>query len=128
MKETGKKVLVIEDDVSVVDLLCYRLKESGYSVLHCYDGYEGLKLAQNENPDLIILDVGLPKLSGYKVCRLLKFDAKYKHIPVIMLTSHEMPGEKKLGQDTGADEYVFKSDLRKKLFSLVDDYLKPFSD
>ena len=67
------------------------------------DGQEGLKKARSENPDLIILDVFLPKMNGYKVCRLLKFDSKYKHIPIIMLTSRETKRHEKIGFETGAD-------------------------
>jgi DNA-binding response OmpR family regulator len=95
----------------------------GYDVVAAYDGQEGLNLARREKPDLIILDVLLPKMNGFKVCRLLKFDSKYKHIPIIMLTSRETQSNEELGRETGADDYVYKSDQKGTLLKLVRKYL-----
>lgn len=120
----AKKILIIEDYPNIVEILSLRLKNLGYEVLAAYDGQEGLKLARNENPDLIILDVLLPKLNGYKVCRLLKFDAKYRHIPIIMLTSRESKSHEQMGRSTGADEYVFKSDQKGTLLKHIRKYLE----
>jgi DNA-binding response OmpR family regulator len=120
-----KKVLIIEDYINIVEILTMRLQAMGYDVLAAYDGQEGLNLARRENPDLIILDVLLPKMNGYKVCRLLKFDSKYKHIPIIMLTSRETQKHEELGRETGADEYVYKSDQRGTLLKLIRKYLAP---
>lgn len=122
-----KKILVIEDDISTVDLLRHRLTNMGYKVIYAYDGYTGLELAQKEYPDLIILDVLLPKINGYKVCRLLKFDEKYQHIPIIMLTSREGKNQQELGKQTGADQYVLKSDRRNSLLKWIRMYLEPKS-
>ncbi len=72
----GKKVLVIEDEVELVAALEVRLKTEGYEVITAYDGEEGLNKAREENPDLIILDIMLPKMDGFKVSRLLKFDER----------------------------------------------------
>lgn len=119
----AKKVLIIEDYVNIVEILTMRLQHLGYKVISAYDGQEGLKLARQEKPDLIILDVLLPKLNGYKVCRLLKFDNKYKHIPIIMLTSRETASHEAMGRSTGADEYVFKSDQKGTLLKLIRKYL-----
>ncbi len=122
-----KKILVIEDDVSTVELLRHRLTNMGYNVIYAYDGYTGLELAQKESPDLIILDVLLPKMNGYKICRLLKFDEKFQHIPIIMLTSREGKDQQELGKQTGADQYVLKSDRRNSLLKLIRMYLEPNS-
>ena len=124
MKMGKKKILVIEDYLNIVEILSIRLKSLGYDVIAAYDGKEGLNLARREKPDLIILDVLLPKMNGYKVCRLLKYDAKYKHIPIIMLTSRESQSNEELGRETGADEYVYKSDQKGSLLKLIQKYLK----
>jgi DNA-binding response OmpR family regulator len=100
-----------------------RLSALGYDVICAFDGPEGLKMARREKPDLVILDVFLPKMTGYKVCRLLKFDAKYKHIPVIMLTSRETKRHEKIGYETGADEYVYKSDQKGTLIKVIQKHL-----
>lgn len=121
----AKKILIIEDYVNIVDILTMRLKNMGYEVISAYDGQEGLKLARKEKPDLIILDVLLPKMDGFKICRLLKFDLKYKHIPIIMLTSRETKNHEQMGRAVGADEYVFKSDQRGTLLKLIRKYLEP---
>jgi DNA-binding response OmpR family regulator len=118
-----KKVLIIEDYLNIVEILSMRLKSMGYDVVAAYDGQEGLNLARREKPDLIILDVLLPKMNGFKVCRLLKFDSKYKHIPIIMLTSRETQSNEELGRETGADDYVYKSDQKGTLLKLVRKYL-----
>jgi DNA-binding response OmpR family regulator len=120
----SKKVLIIEDYMNIVDILKMRLNGLGYDVITAFDGQEGLKMARNEKPDLIILDVFLPKMNGYKVCRLLKYDAKYKHIPIIMLTSRETKRHEKIGYETGADDYVYKSDQSGTLLKLVKGYLE----
>jgi DNA-binding response OmpR family regulator len=110
--------------MNIVDILKMRLNGLGYDVITAFDGQEGLKMARNEKPDLIILDVFLPKMNGYKVCRLLKYDAKYKHIPIIMLTSRETKRHEKIGYETGADDYVYKSDQSGTLLKLVKGYLE----
>ncbi|MCG8605875.1 response regulator [bacterium] len=123
----AKKILVVEDDESTTNLLELWLTNMGHEVICSSDGYEGLKAAQRETPDLIILDVGLPKMNGFKVCRLLKYDNKYKHIPIIMLTAQELEDSKQLGRDSGADEYVFKSSCKHTLPALIKKHLKPAS-
>ena len=85
---------------------------------------EGLNKAKNENPDLIILDLMLPKMNGYKIARLLKFDQKYKNIPIIMLTAKAQESDKKLGFQTGADEYMTKPFEFDELLSTIERHLK----
>ena len=75
-----KKILVVEDELDLAELLGFELQAQGYEVIVAHDGQEGLALAHKEKPDLMILDLMLPKLSGYQVCRMLKFDEKYKYI------------------------------------------------
>lgn len=120
----AKKVLIIEDYVNIVEILSMRLRAMGYEVLTALDGQKGLELARSEQPDLIILDVMLPKMNGYKVCRLLKFDSRYKDIPIIMLTSRESKHNEEIGLSTGADAYVYKSDQKGTLLKLIRRYLE----
>ena len=82
----AKKVLIIDDDVNTVRFLSVALEENGYQALGAYDGQEGIKTVQTENPDLIILDVMMPKKSGFVLFKQLRKDEKYKNVPVIMLT------------------------------------------
>ena len=103
-----KQILIVDDEPDMVDMLKIRLEAAGYSTIAAGDGQEALRLAREGKPDLIILDLMLPKLDGYKVCRLLKFDKKYKHIPIIMFTARAQDSDIKLGKDIGADAYVTK--------------------
>ena len=123
MKEVKKRILVVDDNAQLVDLLRIRLEHSGFEVLTAFDGREGLEKARNDTPDLIILDVMLPKMNGYKVCRLLKFDQKYKHIPIVMLSSRAKESDAAVGIQTGANEYVFKPYDQKKLIDIVNKYV-----
>lgn len=102
------KILVIDDYPNIVDILTIRLKANGYDVITAFDGITGLEKARTESPDLILLDVLLPKMDGFRICRLLKFDDKYKHIPIIMLTSRAREADRKTGLHMGADAYVYK--------------------
>ncbi len=110
-KETGtlkKRVLIIEDQAVIVNMLRMRLEANNYTVLTAGDGQEGVDKAQKENPDLIILDVMLPKMNGYKVCQFLKADPKCKNIP-IMIASGRTPQEiRKMSKEVGADSYIHK--------------------
>ncbi len=118
-----KKILIVEDYNNIVEILTMRLNAMGYEVISAKDGQEGLTLARREKPDLIVLDVMLPKMNGYKISRLLKFDSKYKDIPIIMLTSRETKRDEQIGLETGADEYVYKSDRTGKLLKTIRHFL-----
>ena len=103
-----KKILVVDDEKDITETLSFMLKAAGYDVITASDGEEGLKFAEEENPDLIILDVMMPKINGYKIARLLKYDNKYKHIPIIMVTARGQDSDKLIGEETGANEYITK--------------------
>ena len=103
-----KKILIVDDEIDIVETLSFMLKAKGFECVCAYDGEEGLNLAKAINPDLVILDVMMPKINGYKICRLLKFDNKYKNIPIIMITARSQDEDKIIGEETGADEYVTK--------------------
>jgi len=114
-----KKILVVDDEADLVETVRFPLEMEGFNVLVSYNGEDALNQARKEKPDLILLDLMLPKLDGYKVCRLLKFDEKYKHIPILMLTAKTQEKDKLLGKETGADEYITKpfdiDDLMKRV-------------
>lgn len=103
-----RKILIVDDEPYLVMALKIRLENVGYDVITASDGVEGLDKAQGENPDLIILDVMMPKKSGYQVCQTLKSDDQYKHIPIIMLTAKGQRSDKEWGEKAGADTYITK--------------------
>ena len=103
-----KRILVVDDERELVEMLSLRLEANDYEVFTAYDGQEGLDQARKLKPDLILLDLMLPKLDGYKVCQMLKFDEKYKQIPVILFTARAQEADLKLGEEMGADAYLTK--------------------
>ncbi len=103
-----QKILLIEDEPDLAAAVQVRLETRGYKVSIAYDGQEGLAKARTENPDLIILDIMLPKIDGYKVCRMLKFDEKYQKIPVIMFSARAQEKDRELAKECGADDYYLK--------------------
>ena len=121
---SNKKILVVDDEVDLVETVRFPLEMDGYTVLVSYNGEDALQQARKEKPDLILLDIMLPKLDGYKVCRLLKFDERYKHIPILMMTAKTQEKDKSLGMETGADEYVTKPFDVDQLMAKVKSYLE----
>jgi len=119
-----KKILVVDDEVDLVKTIQFYLELEGYQVLASYNGEDSLNQARKENPDLILLDIMLPKLDGYKVCRLLKFDEKYKHIPILMMTAKTQEKDKLIGKETGANEYIIKPFDMEELTQMIKAYLK----
>lgn len=119
-----KRILIVDDEPDLVETVRFPLEVEGYEVLVAGNGEEGLNLARKEKPDLILLDLMLPKLDGYKVCRLLKFDERYKHIPILMLTAKTQEKDRMLGKETGADEYITKPFDLDQLLEKVKTYLR----
>ena len=115
--------MVVDDEVDLVKTISFSLEAEGYTVLVSYNGEDALNQARKENPDLILLDIMLPKLDGYKVCRLLKFDERYKHIPILMLTAKTQEKDKIVGIETGADEYITKPFNMDELMEKIKAYL-----
>jgi DNA-binding response OmpR family regulator len=118
-----KRILIVDDEVDLVETVRFSLELEGYDVLIAYNGEEALNQARKEDPDLILLDLMLPKLDGYKVCRLLKFDERYKHIPILMLTAKTQEKDKATGMETGANEYITKPFDMDELMKKVKEYL-----
>jgi DNA-binding response OmpR family regulator len=106
----AKKILIVDDSEKDMELVKHFLEMDGsdYDIVFAKDGLEALEKARTEKPDLIILDLMLPKMDGFKVCRLLKFDEKFKHIPVILLTMLGDHKDKETGKNVGADAYMAK--------------------
>lgn len=103
-----KKILIVDDEQDIVETLKFMLETQGYECFCAYEGETGLNMAKEIMPDLIILDVMMPKINGYKISRLLKYDNKYKNIPIIMITARSQDGDKTIGEETGVDEYITK--------------------
>ena len=120
----AKKILIVEDEADLVEMMKLRLEATGYEVIAAYDGQEGLDKARSENPDLIILDLMLPKIDGYKVCRMLKFDENYKKIPILIFTARVQEGDKKMGMEVGADAYLTKPFEPKVLLEKIEELLR----
>ena len=104
----AKKILVIDDDAQLVSLIQIRLEANGYEVITAYDGQEALEKIRGWMPDLIILDLMLPKLPGEEVCREVRKDEKTKNIPIIMLTGKTSDTDRVVGRVIGADCYMPK--------------------
>ena len=118
-----KRILIVDDDTEIRDLLEFDIASSGYFVDTASDGMEGLTKALNNKYDLILLDVMMPKINGYKICRLLKFDNKYKNIPIIMITARSQDEDKMIGEETGADEYITKPFEFSEVLEKINKYL-----
>ncbi|MBN2030876.1 response regulator [bacterium] len=118
-----KRVLVVDDDPLVVKILRSPLEKEGYDVSVASHGLEALKCVKEHRPDLIILDILMPLLDGFKVARLLKFDKRFKDIPIIVLTSRATEGERKMGEQVGANEFLFKPFRPPYVLEVVKRYL-----
>ena len=115
--EQKKKVLIVEDEKNIVDILRFNLQRSGYDTVEAYDGEDGLNKALAENPDLILLDVMLPKMIGFDVCKTLR--QMGSNVPVIILTAREEEADKVLGLEIGADDYITKPFSMRELIARV---------
>ena len=112
-----KKVLIVEDEKNIVDILRFNLQRAGYATCEAYDGQDGLEKARSENPDIILLDVMLPKMIGFDVCQTLRSEGN--NVPVIILTAREEEADKVLGLEIGADDYITKPFSMRELIARV---------
>ena len=119
-----KKILVVDDEKGLLQTVQLRLEAAGFQVVTAADGIEGYDKARQEKPDLILLDLMLPKLDGYKVCRMLKFDQKYKSIPIILLTARAQETDKEMSKEVGADAYMTKPYDAKALMEKINELIK----
>ncbi len=102
------RILLVDDEPSIVKMVGKRLEVEGFEVVIAMDGQDGLTKAQTERPNLIILDLMLPKLNGYEVCTMLKQDTRYQQIPIVLFTAKAHEKDEKLGMECGANAFVRK--------------------
>jgi len=119
----NKKILVIEDDPIGLRLIQYTLQHEGYQVLSALNGREGLRKANEENPDLVILDVMLPGIDGFEVCYRLRAESQTAQLPILMLSAKAQDTDKTTGLKVGADDYLTKpaspSEIVKRVGTLL---------
>ena len=113
----GKTILIVEDEQNIVDILSFNLEQEGYDTLEAYDGPTGLQLALEQNPDLILLDLMLPGMNGFDVCREVRRSGS--STPILMLTAREEEADKVLGLELGADDYITKPFSMRELLARV---------
>ena len=106
--ETTKKILVVEDNQDSRELVIKVLKSRGYLIMEAPDGEAALRKIEEERPDLILMDISLPKIDGYEVTRRLKKQESFKDIPIIALTAHAMKGDREKALEAGCDGYIPK--------------------
>ena len=117
-----KKILIVDDEQDIVESLKFVLENCDYTCYCAYNGEDGLKLAREIIPDLIILDVMMPRINGFKISRLLKFDEKYKNIPILMVTARSQEEDKLIGEETGANEYITKPFEFSDVLNVINKY------
>lgn len=122
--EKKMRILLVDDEADFVEILRTRLENNNFEVITALDGEEALERAEKEEPDLIILDVMLPKISGFDVCRKLKVDENFKNIPIIMLSAKFQQNDVKFGMAMGADDYITKPFESNVLLEKINELLK----
>ena len=121
-----KTILIVDDEAPIVDMLKFNLQKLGYKTMAAYDGRTGLDLALTKNPDLILLDVMLPKMDGFEVCR--KIREADREVPILMLTAREEEIDKVFGLESGADDYITKPFSVRELMARVKANLRRGAD
>jgi len=119
-----EKILIIEDEKNIVELLTFNLEQEGYRVTAAARGDEGLQKAKKEKPDLIILDLMLPEINGFEICKILKDDPQTVQIPIFMLTAKSTEADKVLGLELGADDYLTKPFSPREMLARVKTILR----
>lgn len=124
MEKTNPKILIVDDNVANVDLLETYLVSAKYSVIKAFDGLEALTVAYEEEPDLILLDIMMPELDGYEVCKRLRADKKMQFIPIVMITALTEMDAKIKGLDVGADDFLSKPFNRLEMLARIRSLLR----
>lgn len=122
----NQTILVVDDEQDLLDLIEYNLKKEGFDVIKAEDGMEGINLAREHTPDLVLLDIMMPKMDGLEVCEIVRSDSDLKNIPIIFLTAR---GDEKMeveGLDKGGDDYITKPISTTKLVSRIKAVLRRF--
>ena len=119
MAKTGQKILVVEDEPDICKLVNYNLAQERFKVLEAEDGEQGLKIVQRDKPDLVILDLMLPGLSGMELCKILRERSETERLPVLMLTAKAGEADRVVGLEMGADDYLTKPFSPRELVARV---------
>lgn len=123
-----KKILIVDDEPQILRLLQLRLQANNYEVIASNNGREALNIARAANPDLIMTDIMLPEMNGLALCRMLKFDKKYKNIPVIILSGRVQAADYEAGSQVGADAYISKPFEPQTLLAKIAELIKAKGD
>jgi DNA-binding response OmpR family regulator len=118
-----KKILIADDNENIRDALTYLLEDEGYSLSMAKDGSDALKKAREFLPDILFLDIMMPEMNGYEVCRVIKNDPRLKKIYIIMLTAKGQVAEQERGKEVGADEYIVKPFSPMEILSKIKNIL-----
>ena len=108
VEKEKKTILVVDDEQSIMELLVFNLQKEGYNTLEAYDGITAVEMAINEKPDLILLDVMIPKLDGISVCKKIRYALNISNIPILMISAKDTESDKIVGLEMGADDYITK--------------------
>jgi len=117
------KILVVDDEIYIVHILDFSLGMEGYEVITALDGEAALEKVKTEKPDLIVLDIMMPKLDGYEVCKTIKANSATQNIPVVLLSAKGRNADQKMGFDVGADDYITKPFSPRKLVERINQLL-----
>ncbi len=117
------KILVVDDEVNITQILEFSIGSEGYEVITAANGEEAVDKARREQPDLVILDIMMPKIDGYEACRILKSNPLTKNIPVVLLTAKGRDIDKRLGFEVGATDYIVKPFSPSKLVDRIHELL-----
>ena len=120
------KILIAEDERDIRDLVAFTLRFAGYEVAAAANGEEAVSMAAKENPDLILMDVRMPRMTGYDACRILKANPEMKDIPIVFLSAKGQESEIQTGMEVGAEEYLLKPFAPDQLTERVKDILAKF--
>jgi DNA-binding response OmpR family regulator len=118
------KVLVVDDEEYIQHILNFSFGAEGFEVITASDGEEAVTIAKSQRPDIIVLDIMMPKMDGYEACKHIKADPQTEHIPVILLTAKGREVDRKLGAEAGADDYVVKPFSPGRLIERVEGFMK----
>lgn len=118
-----RKILIVDDEPYILNILDFSLDAEGYRVLQASDGEEALRLAQEQIPDLVIMDVMMPRQDGFETCKQLKEDVRTADIPIVLLTARNSREDRSRGEDVKADGYITKPFSPQRLLDTVQDFL-----
>lgn len=119
-----KRILVVDDEIYIVHILEFTLTMEGYEVLTAADGEEALRRLEQDRPDLVVLDIMMPKVDGYEVLRRIRADEEFHQLPVILLSAKGRPLDRETGLEIGADDYIVKPFSPRRLLEKIQDLLE----